>query len=162
MPDGKIEKAEMDARVIRTESQRRQMIRERMGSTGGPRLKLAVFGTIPGYQLFWENDEDNAIEQRLFEGFEFVEPREVKMQSWVVSDSDVAGKVSKWVGKKADGNSLRGYLLKLPVELWDEHQARSHKQADEWDEAIRKGAVGNVDSRYKPKHAEIDLNTKQI
>lgn len=144
----------------RREADRKSAVRSRMASTGGMRLKLQVFGEIPGYHLFWENDEDAAIEQRLFEGFEFVEPSEVKMQAWTVPDSDIAGKVSKYVGKKADGSPLRAFLLKLADDLWDERQASSQEQANVWDDAIRAGTVGGVDSRYKPKGAETSVKTR--
>jgi hypothetical protein len=144
----------------RREADRKAAVRSRMASTGGMRLKLQVFGEIPSYHLFWENDEDAAIEQRLFEGFEFVETSEVKMQAWTVPDSDIAGKVSKYVGKKADGSPLRAFLLKCADDLWDERQASSQEQANVWDEAIRSGTVGGVDSRYKPKGAETSVKTR--
>lgn len=141
----------------RRESERKAAVRARMASTGGARLKLQVFGEIPGYHLFWENDEDAAIEQRLFEGFEFVEPAEVRMQSWTVPDSDIAGKVSKYVGKKADGSPLRAFLLKCANDLWDERQVAAQELASSWDSAIQDGSIGGVDSRYKPRGASTSI-----
>lgn len=147
------------ARNPRRESDRKTQIRERMAQTGGARLKLAVFGEIPGFKLYWENDEDNAMEQRLYEGFEYVEPSEVRMEAAIVADKDVTNRVSKYVGKKADGSPLRAYLMKLDEDLWNERQALSQEQANTWDSAIRAGTVGSVDNRYKPKGAETEIKT---
>ena len=149
------------AAVVRSEADRKPAQRTRPSSTGGMRLKLQVFGEIPGYKLYWENDEDAAIEQLLHEGFEFVTPEEVQMASWIVQDADIANKVSKYVGKRADGSPLRAYLLKCPEDMWNERQAMGQEQANTWDDAIRAGTVGSVDSRYKPKGADISLNTNR-
>lgn len=145
--------------VIRKEADRKQAMRERMNSTGGAQLKLAVFGTIEGYHLYWCNDDNNAVEELLFDGiFEFVAPDEVNMASRIVQDADVTGKVSKYVGKKADGSPLRAYLLKCRDDLWDARQAIGQEQANAWDSAILAGTVGGVDSRYNPKGAVTALS----
>ncbi len=132
-----------------------------MAQTGGLTLKLQVNGNVPGYHLFWENDEDNALESRLYEGFEFVSPAEVRMQSAVVADADLGDKVSKYVGKKADGSPLRAYLLKYPEDLWEEMQDMKQRQANEWDSAIRANTLGGLDKkeRYNPKGADTVIKT---
>ena len=147
------------APVVRTEASRKSSIRDRRDGMGGARLKLEVFGTIPGYHMYWENDDDARIEQRIYEGFEFVKPSEIQMASWIVQDKDLADRVSKYVGKKADGSPLRAFLLKCTDELWDDIQAMGQEQAGQWDDAIMAGTVGGVDSRYDPKGAERKLKT---
>lgn len=143
----------------RKDSDRQQAERVRPAGFGGPRLKLSVFGEIPGYHLYWENDEDGAVEQLLHEGFEFVEPSEVSMQSHIVADKDLANRISRFVGKKADGSPLRAYLMKIPEDLWQEREAYRYAQADERDQAIRAGAIAPDSGRYRLKNAGIALDT---
>ena len=153
--------------VIRRESQRKEkeLPRERAKSFGGPRLKLSVRGEIPGFHLYWENDDEGAIEQLLYEGFEFVRPDEVGMQSAtmskaaIVSDTDISNRVSRYVGSKADGSPLRAYLLKCPDDLWAEREASRYEAADERDAAIRAGRVQNPDGMYKPRGADTSVDT---
>lgn len=145
-------------KAVRSDSDRPSAPRSRQRSTGGARLKLQVFGEIQGCHMYWCNDDDNAIEQLLSEGFRFVEPSEVQMAAWIVQDADVANRVSRYVGKKADGSAMRAFLLACSNDIWDELQAAGQDQANQWDGAILAGAVGNVDGRYKPKGAETALS----
>lgn len=146
------------AKVIRSESDRTEAPRQRRANLGGARLKLQVHGEIKGMHLYWCNDEDSAVEQLLADGFAFVAPKEVQMESFIVQDQDVANRVSKYVGSKKDGSPLRAFLLKCPEDLWEDIQAAGQQQADAWDSAILAGTVGGVDSRYKPKGHETRLN----
>jgi len=149
------------APAVLRESQRPAATRTRpAGGFGGPRLKLAVAGTIPGYHLYFENDDEGAIEQLLYEGFEFVTPDEVQMASHIVADADTANRVSRYVGKKADGSPMRAFLLKCPDEIWAEREADRNAQADEWDSAIRNGQIQPDSGRYMPKGVSINLNTQ--
>lgn len=151
--------------VVRRESQRKAASRERTKNFGGPRMKMAVFGDIPGHHLYWENDDEGAIEQLLYEGFEFVHPDEVGMQSAtmskkaVVSDTDIANRVSRYVGTKADGSPLRAFLLKCPEELWKERESHRYEEADSRDAAIRAGRVQDPAGMYKPKGVNIEVDT---
>lgn len=149
------------ASATRSENDRPQSDRTRAPVSGGPRLKLSVHGNIPGYHLFWENDQDAAIEQLLGEGFDFATAEEVNMVSRtsmkIVADADVDSRVSKYVGVKADGTPLRAYLLKCPDDIWEERSKSIMAQADHWDSAIRAGAISNVDNRYKPAGFDIRL-----
>lgn len=153
--------------AIRRESQRKdkEVPRERTKNFGGPRLKLSVRGEIPGFHLYWENDDEGAIEQLLYEGFEFVRPDEVGMQSAtmsktaIVSDTDITNRVSRYVGSKADGSPLRAYLLKCPDDLWAEREAARYEAADDRDSAIRAGRVQSPDGMYKPRGADTSVDT---
>lgn len=146
--------------AVRRESERAEAPRTRPANFGGPRLKLSVIGEIPGYHLYWENDDEGAIEQLLYEGFEFVKPAEVHMTSHIVADADLADRVSRFVGKKADGSPMRAYLLKCSDEIWKEREAARYAQADAWDESIRHGMIEPDQGRYMPKGVQIDLNTQ--
>lgn len=146
------------ASAVRRESQREGAQRERPAIPGGMRLKLAVAGEIPGYHLYWENDDDGAIEQLLYEGFEFAEPSEVRMQSAIVQDADLGNRVSRYVGKKADGTPMRAYLLKCPDDIWAEREAQRHVQADAWESDIQTKV--REDGRYQPKGTSASVDTK--
>jgi hypothetical protein len=146
--------------ATRRDSQRPAAARERNKNFGGPRLKMAVFGSIPGFHLYWENDDQGAIEQLLHEGFEFVTPDEVQMTSHVITDGDIANRVSRYVGRKEDGTPMRAFLLKCDDETWTDREANRYEQADQWDAAIRAGRVQHDSGRYTPKGVNIELNTE--
>jgi hypothetical protein len=146
--------------AARRESQRKMSPRERTVQMGGARLKLAVRGTIDGYKMYWENDDNGAIEALLYDGFDFVSPAEAEMESALVQDADLGDRVSRYVGKKADGSPLRAYLLKCPQDVWDERENARYAQADEWDSAIKAGKIQHGDGRYTPKGANISLDTQ--
>lgn len=152
-------KIDAPAPAIRNTSQRKDAPREREQRFGGPRLKLSVLGTIPGYHLYWENDDEGAIETLLYEGFEFVNPSEVKMQSHVVMDTDVSDRLSRYVGKKADGTPLRAFLLKCSDEHWQERELYRYEQADEWESDIKRRVNEPEKGRYNPKGVNNELDT---
>ena len=151
--------AALSRAAVRRESQRNEVQRERPPVPGGMRLKMAVAGEIPGHHLYWENDDEGAIEQLLYEGFDFVIPDEVRMQSAIVQDADIGNRVSRYVGKKADGSPLRAYLLKCPDEIWAEREAHRYAQADAWESNIKADAASS-DGRYKPKGTDISVDSK--
>lgn len=155
----RFDRAAEGARVRRSH-QRQEGARERDADLGGARLKLSVRGELPGFHLYWENDEDGAIEQLLYDGFEFVTPEEVQMTSAFVSDADLGHRISRFVGKKSDGSPLRAYLLKCPNEIWAEREKHRYAQADTWDSAIKAGRIQHDEGRYTPKGVDISLNTQ--
>lgn len=153
------------ARSARSQSDRehKQAPRTRDTGFGGPRLKLSVAGTIEGHHLYWANDDAGEIEQLLNEGFDFVAPEEVNAQSrtsHIVADSDAsANRVSRYVGKKADGSALRAYLMKCQDEVWADREAVRHEAADNWDNAIRRNQVQPDSARYVPKGMTTSIDT---
>ena len=160
-PDGTVvsDKPKESEVAIRTSEQRSEAPRERTANFGGPRLKLNVIGRIEGYHLYWANDEEGAIEQLLYEGFEFALPEEVKMTSHIVSDADITNRVSRYVGKKDDGTPLRAFLLKCKEELWQEREAYRYQEADEKDQAIKQSVKASA-GRYVPKGVSNDLDNQ--
>lgn len=145
---------------VRETTDRKEDVRERVEDFGGPRLKLAVRGQIPGYHMYWEVDEDAAIETLLYEGFRFVEPEEVQMKSHIVQDADVSNRVSRFSGRKADGTPQRQYLLACPDDIWAAREAHRYVQADAWDTAIRQSVDRPAPGRYNPKGVTTTLDTK--
>lgn len=146
--------------IVRSESQRPAAARERTRNFGGPRLKLSVIGTIPGFHLYWANDDEGSVEQLLHEGFEFVKPSEVQLQSHIVADADIGDRVSRYVGRKEDGSPLRAFLLKCTEEEWADRAAYRAEAADERDQAIRAGRIQPDSGRYMPKGVKIGLDTE--
>ena len=147
------------AKAVRAAIQREEGPREREAEFGGPRLKMHVMGTIEGYHLYWENDQDSAIEQLLYDGFEFVTPAEVSMSRAVVSDGDIAHRVSRFVGTKADLTPLRAYLMKCTNEIWEAREAERYRIADSWDSDIRQRAANPGQGNYTPKGVQSKLDT---
>jgi len=149
---------------IARDSARKEAPRERTANFGGPRLKLSVPKQIPGFHLFFQNDDDDGvIEQLLDEGFSFVTKSEVGMgrgtnSQAIVADDDVTDRVSRFVGKKADGSAMRAYLLKCPQELWDERMLSSGAQADAWEESIKAEQRDPSPGRYLPNGVTPALN----
>jgi len=153
------EKAEALAAATRKNSERAEAPRSRRGGLGGPTLKLNVFGTIDGFHLYWENDVDSKIQQLLQEGFDFVDPKEVSMESRVVVDGDTNNKVSKFVGTKEDGTPMRAYLMKCPLDIWEDIQHDIADLTASRDRAIRDSADAPSTDRYKPKGYQSELKT---
>jgi hypothetical protein len=146
----------------RQQSHRSEAERKRDEDLGGIQLQLSVLGDIPGYHLYWENDDNGAIEKLLSEGFDFVTQDEIQQRkSLIVPDLDISSCISRFVkGRREDGTALRAYLLKCADEIWAARESRRYKQADAWDKDIREGKIHHGDGRYKPKGTEIDLNTQ--
>ena len=152
------------AAAVSRDSARVEAPRERTAGFGGPRLKLSVPYTITGFHLFFENDDDNgAIEQLLYEGFTFVTPDEVgltRKSAAIVADDDITSRVSRFVGKKADGTAMRAYLLKCPDELWKARELERYKQADDWETNIREDQRNPAADRYIPNGVKPLLNSQ--
>lgn len=147
------ERAEAAARTA--EARPEGAVRRRRTSLGAPQLKLGVATTnLEGYHLFWANDQDNYIESLLEEGFEYCTPEEVRMgrasHNTVTADSDVVNRVSKHVDTTTEGQAMRAYLLKCPLDLWEDIQSNVSDLADSRDQDIRESAERGGD-RYQPK-----------
>src|SRR5260370_22725446 len=138
---------------VRRESQRNGAPRERDEDLGGLTLQMSVAGDIPGYHLYWENDENAAIDKLLREGFDFVTREELlDRKPRIVSDVDISSVGSRYVkGSRTDGTPLRAYLLKCPDEVWSDRERARYRQADAWDASIRAGTLQGSDGRYRPK-----------
>jgi hypothetical protein len=134
--------ARRHGRSVREERKDGEAPREREVNLGGLTLQLHVHGSIPGYKLVWENDDNGAIENRLHQGFDFVLQSELNERSAkMVPDEEISSVISRFVkGTRNDGQALRAYLLKLPEEQWAELENQRYVAADEWDRAIRQQA----------------------
>lgn len=145
---------------VRRPSDRQEAPRTRPANFGGPRLKLSVAGEIPGYHLFWENDEDGRVEYLQECGFELVQPSEISLNAGIVADKDVGGRVTRFVGHQRDNTPLRAVLLKCTDEIWAEMENQRYDAADAKDASIRRGDTLPDPAQYRPKSANISLNTQ--
>lgn len=134
--------ARRHGRSVREQRKEGEAPREREVNLGGLTLQLHVHGEIPGYKLVWENDDNGAIETRLHQGFDFVLQSELNERSAkIVPDEEISSVISRFVkGTRNDGQALRAYLLKIPMEQWEELENQRYVAADEWDRAIRQQA----------------------
>lgn len=148
--------------IARRETDRKGAERSRSEVPGGIRLKMSVAGEIPGYHLYWENDQDGSIEQLLMEGFDFVSHTELQKQEAVaiVADSEISSQISRFVGTKEDGTPLRAYLMKCPDEIWREREAQRYQQADAWDADIRRQADAPASGLRKLNGVKTSIDTQ--
>ena len=136
--------ARRQGRSLREQREEGAEPRERDAHLGGieVNLQLHVHGSIPGYKLVWENDDNGAIETRLMQGFDFVTQDELyAKQAKIVPDEEISSAISRFVkGTRSDGQALRAYLLKVPEEVWAQMEQQRYDLADERDRAIRQQA----------------------
>jgi len=141
--------------------------RERTSDLGGLHMNLFIEGSIPGYHLYFANDENGYIERLLMEGFDFVTQDELyARESRVVPDLDISSCVSKFVkGTRSDGQALRAYLLKIPDEMWAARERVRHEIADKRDWEIHRKATDpdKAGGFYKPQsvNTTIDSNYRK-
>lgn len=60
----------------------------------------------------------------------------------------VDSRVSQVVGSHKDGQPMKGYLMELPIELYNEDQAAKMEQVDDLESGLRQGA--DTDGSGKP------------
>lgn len=101
------------------------------------------------------NDVDGRIEAAQAGGYEFVTPEEAP--SWGGSgvhegNSDLNGKCSKVVSRGGE-KVIRGYLMKIKKEFYDEDQEAKEQRNRAIDDAMRAGNPGgsSVENSYIPE-----------
>lgn len=94
-----------------------------------PQQKLAV-PDIPGYHCHWMRGDQQRIAQALRAGYDWVAPEEVDLNTFGLANgaddsgnTDLGSRVSFISGRDEDGSAQRLYLMKLPLELWEQDQA---------------------------------------
>jgi hypothetical protein len=95
-----------------------------------PQQKLAV-PELPGYHLHWMIGRPDRIAQAERAGYTFVTQDEVDMNTTGLADgtdssghTDLGSRVSHVSGTDERGEATRLYLMKLPLEYWEEDQAK--------------------------------------
>jgi|CryBogDrversion2_7_1035282.scaffolds.fasta_scaffold12597_3 hypothetical protein len=127
-------------------------------------LKLSV-PEIPGYHLHWMMGTPSRIAQAMKGGYTFVESDEVDVVNTGLADdaskngnTDMGSRVSLVAGSDTgeDGKEQRLYLMKIPLEYWEEDQQALESKNEQIASTLRGGGdVGGnpngSDNRYVPE-----------
>ena len=141
-----------------------RVVRRKRGALNGSTPKMSIGNTIEGYHLHWMNDEKNRIETALDNGYEFVSPEEVggmRYDNVTNRNTELSdNRVRLLVGTTQDG-PLFAYLMKIPLDWYEEDQQHLQERNDMVDDAIRGGRSAGVDNSgfYVPKSAGISYKT---
>lgn len=124
------------------------------------RKRLQIDEKFDGFVTRWFNDQDDRIQRALAAGYEFVDRDDVKQ----VGDKDVANgntdmnsKVSRVVGRTAESQQIRAFLMKIRKEWYDADKAKKEETNRLVDEAVRAGTVGGAD--IKNQYGEVRLQS---
>jgi len=131
-----------------------------------PSQKLSV-PDIPGYHLHWMASNPGRIAQALKAGYTFVDPDEADVTNTGIADSasasgntDMGSRVSIVAGRDAgeDGKEQRLYLMKIPLEFWEQDQQALEDRNEQVAATLRGGndiAANQYGSenRYIPESA---------
>lgn len=123
--------------------------RKRRAAFSGTESKMEIDHVIPGFHLHWLNDYAGRIQQAIQGGYDFVTADEVGgLVNSNVTDrnSDLGEKVRMLVGQDEKGGPLYAYLMKIPVDFYEEDQKALQARNDLVDEAIRNGKPPGVKS----------------
>lgn len=120
---------------------------------GAPQTKLAVRMELPGYFLYWTNDQDGKLEAAQAGGYEFVTPKEI-------GEARDGTQVKRLVGSSKDGSPLYAYLMKIKQEWHQEDLDQLSAVDDKFESAIREGSLLQKpgEQRY---NAGISLKTNK-
>ena len=103
---------------------------------------------IPGYHLHWMMGNPGRIAQALRAGYTFVEADETTVVNADIAggafqsgSTDMGSRVSVLAAKEAgeDGKEQRLYLMKIPLEHWEEDQKALESRSEQIAATIRGG-----------------------
>lgn len=124
------------------------------------RKRLQIDEKFDGFITRWFNDQDDRIQRAEAAGYEFVNRDSVKQ----VGDKDVANgntdmnsKVSRVVGRTAENQPIRAFLMKIRKEWYEADKAKKEETNRLVDEAVRAGTVGGAD--IKNQYGEVKLQS---
>jgi len=131
-----------------------------------PQAKLAV-PEIPGYHQHWFTSDRVARAQQA--GYSFVDPDETDTSLLEIAggeNQDMGTRVSAYAGTEIDprdGQPKRLYLMKIPLEFWNEDQRNLERRSESMLDALRAGVPAtnpgaDNSNRYIPEHAEANRN----
>jgi hypothetical protein len=144
------EDKKLDSKVVQAEPKKERTKRVPFGV---PRSKLSVGKQIEGFHLRWINDEPGRIPKAMASGYVFVEPHEVDWESTGADPNLDENKIGIIAGTNKDGSTMYAYLMKTPMEFFEEDQQYVQGQLDAIDAGIRGGKLdlGANDNRYVPE-----------
>lgn len=112
---------------------------------GGFTKRLDMDISIPGYVLYWINDTPGRIDTLRQHGFEFVDrselPGGVQTMDGLDQNRDLGSRVSRPTrSTNPDGQALHMFLMKLPIEFFNQDQAAIAARQAAIDQAIAGGS----------------------
>lgn len=141
-----------EERLSRAQQRARQIREERKGrrvALDGMDQKLEVHGKEDGFHYRWVNDEGTRIASLKERGYEFVASNEV-----IAASDEEGDNISQTVGTQKTNRPLKGFLMRIPSEIYEEDQKIRQRRVDEVDEAIKAGKVqpstGDSSHQYVP------------
>jgi hypothetical protein len=108
---------------------------------GGARSKLTVPESIKdeGFHYHWVNDEGGNIRQHLDAGYEFVEDPDIEVgQESIERGRPTTATVSVEVGRTRYSSNGTAYLMRQPLEYYNEDQQEKQSELDEVEETMFK------------------------
>lgn len=130
------------------EAYARFLEQRRRVSMSVPSMKMAV-PHIPGYVLYWFNDDEGRVERALRSSYQFVESDEVALHDFSLAgdstksgNQDLGTRVSMLVGLTRDGRPMRAYLMKIREEIWKIDQKLGQERNDKVAAALKSGRIG--------------------
>ncbi len=117
---------------------------------GGLKMKLSA-RPIPGFHLHWVNEAPGRLEEASIGGYEFVDSNEqLEPGQSRQANSDLGTRVRRLVGRGEDGKAQYAYLMKIPLDWYEEDQRELQDKVDVVDNMIRRAKMGNVENAYAP------------
>ena len=131
----------------------KKAIRKKRVPLGVPRQKLQFEGR-PGYKRRVISDIKNRLNDALDGGYTFVAKDDAEFK-----DSDAANRnesINNAVARTVNSDGTKGYLMEIPITLYNADQAAKQESIDKTEDAIRlggdsQGGRPGVDGRYVPK-----------
>lgn len=124
--------------------------------------------TVPkrdGYVRRWINDNGKGrLQFALQGGYSFVEDPDLRVGE-DEGQSRQDSRVSRIVGRTAEGKPMRAYLMEIQRELYKQDQDSKQSELDEVDRAIRKGRLVSAgeEHRYVPDEGRaIKINRELV
>ena len=100
---------------------------------------------IPGFHIAWINDDKDLVYRAKRAGYEHVTVDE--LPEWGRQDVDSASATDSMVSMKV-GADLTAYLMKLPMEYWEEDQEAKVQRNSAVTEDIMKELNSGQDGKY--------------
>jgi len=115
------------------EEVKKRVIQKRSGLGGRDVLSLDGINDQDQFHYHWVNDVGDRLYQRFKEGYDFVEKGGVSAGDITVESARGTDSLMK----KGVGRGVTAYLMKIPMDLYDEYQSEKRQKVAESVEEIR-------------------------
>jgi len=112
---------------------KKRVIQKRSGLGGRDVLSLDGINDQDQFHYHWVNDVGDRLYQRFKEGYDFVEKGGVSAGDITVESARGTDSLMK----KGVGRGVTAYLMKIPMDLYDEYQSEKRQKVAESVEEIR-------------------------